>query len=80
MSMFSACANPACPSTFVYSQGRLFCLRQSRSKPANSHAVRHFWLCQRCCEQYTLQERQDVGVVMVSRFKCFGRPRLIASA
>jgi hypothetical protein len=67
--MFSNCANPKCAASFDdYRQGRLFRFRQSHPKgkaPANMHSVRHFWLCNRCSETYTLEYRRDQLMLMI---------------
>ena len=67
--MFSKCANPECAASFDdYRQGRLFRFRQSRPEgkaPANMRSVRHFWLCNRCSETYTLECRRDQLLLMI---------------
>jgi hypothetical protein len=52
------CANPACSAPFEYRQGRIFRFHEAHPKgkePKDSHAVRHFWLCAKCSETYSLE-------------------------
>jgi hypothetical protein len=67
--MFSKCANPECATSFDdYRHGRLFRFRQSHPEgkaPANMHAVRHFWLCNRCSETYTLEYPRGQLMLMI---------------
>jgi hypothetical protein len=59
--MLLNCANRACSAPFVYGQGRIFRFHQSHSKGKkgkDSHAVRHFWLCTKCAEKYSLEYRK----------------------
>lgn len=68
------CANPACKAPFEYRRGRIFRFHQSHPKgkqPKNSHAVRHFWLCPRCSETYTLESHEDSVSVVPRRFIVF---------
>jgi len=65
--MFSQCANPVCGLAFDYRQGRLFRFHKNHDagKPApNTHSVQHFWLCGTCSQQFTLEYRQDAGVLI----------------
>ena len=84
--LFSRCANPDCGASFDYRQGRLFRFQQShpqRQTPARTHSVWHLWLCKACSEIYTLEYRQDLGVLFDLRFKPRPekhKPRLIAAA
>lgn len=57
--MISTCANPGCGKAFDYLEGKFFRFRLSpgANEPANAHSVRHFWLCGKCCEEYSLEER-----------------------
>jgi hypothetical protein len=61
--MFSAqCVNPDCAAPFDYRRGRLFRFFTARAPKsrarANSHCVRHFWLCSDCMESYELEYRE----------------------
>ena len=56
--MLLNCANRACSAPFVYQEGRLFRFNQPHPKgkeSKNSHAVRHFWLCLKCSDEYFLE-------------------------
>jgi len=57
--MLSKCANPECATSLEdYRQGRLYRFYQSylgSRQPANTHSVRHFWLCRGCSDSYTLE-------------------------
>jgi hypothetical protein len=69
MNTFSVCANPRCGRSFQAGQGRFFRFSQSKHcKIANTHAVRHYWLCEECLGEYTLEDRQNLGIVITERF------------
>jgi len=67
--MFSACANPDCESPFVYGQGRIFRFHKQQELGVlpNTHCVQHFWLCMRCCQEFTLEYDEIEGVVLRNR-------------
>jgi hypothetical protein len=70
--MYLKCAHPDCSSDFDYGQGRLFRFQQSpqqEKQPSHWHAVKHFWLCTRCCESYTLEYQKGVGVLLMHRLE-----------
>jgi hypothetical protein len=69
MNTFSVCANPGCGRAFQAGQGRFFRFSQGKHcKIANAHAVRHYWLCEECLVEHTLEDRQDLGIVIIDRF------------
>ena len=84
--MFSRCANPDCGVIFDYRQGQLFRFHKNHAPdepPANTHSVQHFWLCAACSSQYTLEYRQDRGVLIARRLEKASQKewnRLIAAA
>lgn len=84
-SMFAACANPDCRLSFNYREGRLFRFHKAYptgSRPPNTHAVQHFWLCRECSAKYTL-EYADRGVVLLYRSDVIREEevcRIVASA
>jgi hypothetical protein len=59
--VFRNCANPECSAPFVFRKGRLFRFKQVLPQTAtpNTHGVRHYWLCDRCAELYTLEYHAD---------------------
>jgi hypothetical protein len=62
------CANPLCPTRFdPQDQGRFFVLRQWEGEPENLHHVKHYWLCHRCSEVFTLIEQPGRGPTMAVR-------------
>jgi hypothetical protein len=68
--MFSKCANPECGMRFVYGQGRFFRFHKNWTagqEPPNTHSVQHFWLCDQCCRQFTLELQDGAGVVIKTR-------------
>jgi len=70
--MYLKCAHPDCTSDFDYGQGRLFRFQQSpqqEKQPSHWHAVKHYWLCARCCENYTIEYQQGVGVLLMERME-----------
>jgi hypothetical protein len=69
--MFSFCANPECQAPFDSEQGRLFRFHKDHpagEAPPNLHSVQHFWLCGTCCGSYTLEYRDECGVLIKGRF------------
>lgn len=72
------CANPACPTAFHWTGGgRFFRFRPDPASqnardstidpPCGIHGVRHYWLCERCCQMFTLVYDQPCGVVLKLR-------------
>jgi hypothetical protein len=69
------CANPACPTAFNWTGGgKFFRFRPgevsasvknaAQDSPANLHGVRHYWLCERCSQTFTLVYEENYGVVL----------------
>jgi hypothetical protein len=72
--MYLKCAHPECSADFDYGQGRFFRFRRvprQDPSPANSHSVKHFWLCTRCCETFTIDYQKGVGIILRQRFEAF---------
>jgi hypothetical protein len=72
--MYLKCAHPDCAADFDYGQGRFFRFQQfPRQEPSslNSHGVKHFWLCTRCCETFTIDYQSGVGVLLRQRLDVF---------
>ena len=70
--MYLKCAHPDCSSDFDYGQGRLFRFQQSpqqENQPKHWHAVKHYWLCTRCCENYTIEYQKGAGVLLMERLE-----------
>jgi hypothetical protein len=84
--MFSKCANPECPKLFDYHEGEFFRFHNDHVEEGlgtRSHAVQHFWLCERCRETYTLrcEERRGVLISVCSgNLGPRGTTRVIAAA
>ena len=85
--MFSErCANPECGSVFDYRRGHFFRFHKdhpSGEKPPNTHSVQHFWLCDECCREHTLEYQQGCGVLLKIRKESLHvveAPHLIAAA
>jgi len=71
------CANPACPTTFHWTAGGKF-FRFRPNPPAQGesgsttdppcgihiHGVRHYWLCARCSQMFSLVYDEQCGVVL----------------
>jgi hypothetical protein len=77
--MYLKCAHPDCSSDFDYGQGRLFRFHQAsrhEQQPSRWHAVKHFWLCSRCCAAYTIEYQKGLGVLLMERLETLagGRP------
>ena len=82
--MFSACANPDCRAAFNYRQGCLFRFHKEAAAGGikQTHSVQHFWLCGHCCQIFTLQYRDGIGLV-INRIDTLCQPpssRFIAAA
>jgi hypothetical protein len=62
------CANPGCPAAFHWlGGGKFFRFRPNQTakeSQANTHGVKHFWLCERCSHVYTLAYEGENGVVV----------------
>jgi hypothetical protein len=70
--MYLKCAHPECSSDFDYAQGRLFRFRQiatNEKQPAHWHGVKHYWLCSRCCESFTIEYQKGLGVVLMEKLE-----------
>jgi hypothetical protein len=70
--MVSKCANPSCSATFHHRHGKLFRFPKrpvEEGRPANTHAVQHFWLCEICCATYSLEYHEAKGVALRCRFE-----------
>jgi hypothetical protein len=70
--MYLKCAHPDCSSDFDYGQGRLFRFQQTpqqEKQASHWHAVKHYWLCTRCCENYTIEYQKGVGVLLMERLE-----------
>lgn len=74
-SLHPKCANPACPTAFHWTAGGKFfrfrpdgasaTLKDSvGDSPAGIHGVRHYWLCERCSQVFTLVYDEKYGVVL----------------
>ena len=69
------CVHPECPSDFDYTQGRLFRLKQTpvhEKQPSHWHGMKHYWLCSRCCESFTVEYQKGLGVVLMERLETAG--------
>lgn len=72
--MYLKCAHPDCDADFDYGQRRFFRFQQfPRQDPSStsSHGVKHFWLCTRCCETFTIDYQSGVGVLLRQRLDTF---------
>jgi hypothetical protein len=70
--MYLKCAHPDCSSDFDYTQGRLFRFKQTSTQdqqPSHWHGVKHYWLCSRCCENFTIEYQKDLGVLLMQRLE-----------
>ncbi len=73
--MFLKCANPECFCDFDYAQGRLFRFRQTAAdekQPAHWHGIKHYWLCPRCCESFTIEYQKGLGVLLMEKLETAG--------
>jgi hypothetical protein len=69
------CANPACPTAFHWTGGgKFFRFRPdpvsapgsnpTADSPGGVHGVRHYWLCKRCSNVFTLVYDEEHGVTL----------------
>jgi hypothetical protein len=69
------CANPACHTAFHWAGGgKFFRFRPDPAladvthavddAPKGNHGVRHYWLCQKCSEVFTLTYEENEGVML----------------
>ena len=69
------CANPACPTAFHWTgAGKFFRFRpdpapageanSSADSPTGVHGIKHYWLCERCSNVFTLVYDDQCGVVL----------------
>lgn len=69
------CASPACPTAFHWTGGgKFFRFRpdpgsqiggnSAIDSPRGIHGVRHYWLCERCSQIFTLVYDEEYGVVL----------------
>ena len=69
------CANRACPTAFHWTGGgKFFRFRPdtpsqsggdaASDPPVGIHGVRHYWLCERCSQMFTLVYDEQCGVVL----------------
>jgi hypothetical protein len=73
------CANPACPIVFHWLIGGKFFRFSDRecdasdhkkdaapvgNKSCGGHCVKHYWLCERCSDVFTLAYRKPGGVIL----------------
>jgi len=68
--MFWMCANPDCRVAFDCRQGRFFRFHKDHAAgedAPNLHSVQHFWLCGRCCTEFTLEYQNGAGVLIKNR-------------
>jgi hypothetical protein len=64
------CANPICNSEYENGRGRLLRVQQtpsSEKQPAHWHGVKHYWLCARCSEKYTIEFQKGTGVLLTEK-------------
>jgi hypothetical protein len=74
-SLHPKCANPACSAAFHWTVGGKFLRfrpdpadlpneRPALDSATGTHGVRHYWLCERCCQAFTLVFHPEHGVVL----------------
>jgi len=66
------CANPICNSEYSYGHGRLLRVQQSPSQekqPSHWHGVKHYWLCSRCSEKFTIEFQKGTGVLLTEKLE-----------
>jgi hypothetical protein len=66
------CANPICNSEYEYGHGRLLRVQQapsSEKQPTHWHGVKHYWLCARCKEKFTIEFQKGTGVLLTEKLE-----------
>jgi hypothetical protein len=89
------CANPACPTVFHWLIGGKFFRfsdphcesnageRHGKSESAATcagHCVKHFWLCESCCNVFTLTHTEPEGVTLKLLWSELPEPEAAAAA
>jgi hypothetical protein len=77
--MVSECAHPNCSASFHHRRGRLFRFPKQSvegGRPANTHSVQHFWLCEACLSTYSLKYHEGEGVTLRRHFETAVEPGL----
>ncbi len=92
---YPKCANPACPTVFHWLIGGKFfrftethcapCAGKSKNelvgeKKCAGHCVKHFWLCDTCCNVFTLAHEESQGVVLKLLWTELPEPEAAAAA
>lgn len=70
--MYLKCAHPDCSSDFNNGHGRLFRFQQDpqqNEQPSHWHSMKHFWLCSKCSETFTIGYRKGLGVLLMDRIQ-----------
>jgi len=59
------CANTACPTAFHWlGGGKFFRFRADGDSATGHHGVQHYWLCEHCCDAFTLAYEEEHGVIL----------------
>jgi hypothetical protein len=89
------CANPACPVVFHWLIGGKFfrfsdkqcdsCESKTNAaspdkKTCGGHCVKHFWLCERCSDVFTLAYQKPEGVILKLLWAELPEPEAVAAA
>lgn len=68
--MLAKCCNPECEAPFDYREGRLIrcsCKPGNGKNFENRPLIRHFWLCEKCTEQYVFEYQSGITVKIKPR-------------
>jgi hypothetical protein len=64
-SLHPKCANPGCPTAFHWTDPAPASGSNSTAdSPGGIHGVRHYWLCERCSQVFTLHYEEGYGVML----------------
>jgi hypothetical protein len=62
------CVNPECAAQFNFRQGRIFRFYRYHSMgnapSMNQYSLKHYWLCKKCTEVYTLEYQEGMGLLI----------------
>ncbi|HWF13255.1 MAG TPA: hypothetical protein VG272_05935 [Candidatus Acidoferrales bacterium] len=66
------CANPICNSEYENGRGRLLRIQQTLSPekpPSHWHGMKHYWLCARCSDKFTIEIQKGTGVLLAEKLE-----------
>jgi hypothetical protein len=70
------CANPECASAFHwFAGGKFFRFRSAEDHATGHKRTRHYWLCERCSQVFTLVHEEEKGILLKLRYTELSSPK-----